>query len=141
MATATEHATTVLTLPLPPSPNRWPSHPIVLQREKDRYRAEAWVAAYRQRMPPLDPPRRVRIRARFYVPRHQRDPDNLTASLKWVFDALRQKQQGGCRWRNGIGELRGYFVDDDPAHLELEGVDQYTDRRAPRLVLTIEPIT
>ena len=125
-----------LVLPLPPSPNRRAGNFYVAHSAKRKYQLAVWAAAYQQVVPPLEPPERVRVSARFYV-HAKRDPDNLTASLKYVLDALRQ-QQSSRAWRQGLGAWRGYFVDDDPAHLELGDVEQAVDRKNKRLELTIE---
>lgn len=65
----------------------------------------------------------MRIDALFWM-RQRRDEDNLNASLKFVLDALRQKQQGAMRWREGLWLPCGYFVDDDPEHMKLGDVWQ-----------------
>jgi len=110
-----------LVLPIPPSPNGWKrTHPVALQVQKDEYREAAWVRAISQVKPTRDPPELVTIRATFYTARCTRDEDNLTASMKWVIDALKQRQTGHVRWRQGIADLCGYLVDDDPAHLTLD---------------------
>lgn len=71
----------------------------------------------------------------------QRDQDNLIASLKWVLDALKQRQDGKVGWRLGICDTMGYFVDDDPAHLTLGDVWQNRcSRDLQGLVLEIEPV-
>lgn len=114
-----------LTLPLPPSPNEWPSHHMAEHRAKRKYQREAWLAAVQQSKPPRHPPKRVKIAVTLYVYR-ERDEDGITGSLKWLLDALRQKQRGNLRWREGIADRCGYFIDDDPSHLELVSADQET---------------
>lgn len=108
-------------LPLPISPNRREKHPIKQQVQKDEYRKAAWEAALRQHKPSRDPPAKVVVKATLYLAKLLRDDDNANGSVKWVLDALRQKQQGAMRWRQGIADLCGYFIDDDPSHLTLAG--------------------
>ena len=130
-----------LFLPLPPSPNRTPTgHWAVRHRAKRDYQLECWVAAYDRAIPPSgeDIPRKVEVSAVFYVKR-KRDEDNLTASLKWTLDALKWNQPSHA-WKRGIGDQRAYFFDDDPDHLTLGSVTQHTDRKAPRVELTIAEI-
>lgn len=128
----------VLALPEPSSPNRAPSHAMVRHRGKRGYQRLAWGMACAQCVPPAEPPARVRIDAHFRL-HLLRDDDNLRASLKYVLDALRQRQ-ANPRWRRGIYEDRGYFIDDDPAHLALGDVTQAIDRRDRGLTLVITPI-
>lgn len=110
-----------LDLPLPPSPNKiLNSHHMKIARRKNAYRKEAWVAAVMQSLPVRDPPDRVKIHATIYYSRNPRDPDNAVASLKWALDTLRQKQVGSIDWKQGIANEKAYFIDDSPAHMELE---------------------
>lgn len=125
-----------LVLPLPDSVNRWPKNEFAMHHVKRRYQHTVWAKAYNQTMPPMDPPRRAIMRASFYL-RNLRDEDNLKGSLKWVCDALKQSQQS-TKWRKGLGEARGYFVDDNPACLTIAEPEQTIDRKNPRLVITIE---
>lgn len=129
-----------LTLPLPPSPNRLKRNPFALQAQKDEYREACWIAALRQSKPDRDPPTKVALAATFYLARTMRDEDNLRASLKFPLDALRQKQTGAMRWRNGLADKCGYFVDDDPGHLTIALVEQVkvSTVKEERLVLTLE---
>lgn len=136
-----------LVLPIPPSPNTWPSHSIARQVKKDIHRREVWMAAIAQHRPTMDPPVRVVVHATFHLARTLRDEDNLRASLKWTLDALRQVQQGDVRWRwwHGAGVYHecGYFLDDDPAHMTLGRVEQVRVRtkKEERLLLRIEDVT
>ncbi len=127
-----------LFLPLPPSPNSLGGHHHALHRAKRKYQREAWVAAVCQDPPSDPPPARVIVRADFRV-RNLRDDDNLSASLKWVLDALRQRQRGKLHWRQGLYDQRGYFVDDDPTHLILSDVSQRIDRKQAGVTLTVTP--
>lgn len=112
-----------LVLPLPPSPNRsrgrW-----ALYRAKRAYQRECWLAACGQELPPHTPPAHVRVKAARYYAKHPQDDDNAVASLKWPLDALKQLQRGKLDWRQGVCPTRGFFVDDDPGHLTLLGVEQ-----------------
>jgi len=131
-----------LVLPIPPSPNRWKHHPMELHRQKNAYRKQAWAQAVVQVKPTRDPPERVRVRATFYMARLTRDEDNLTASLKFVGDCLKQRQTGDLWWRQSVADLCGYFTEDDPAHLILEKPVQLRvkTKREERLELEIEGI-
>lgn len=130
-----------LTLPLPPSPNRWKKHPLAFQRQKDEYREAAWLAAIQQHKPTHEPPPMVLLVATLYLARMMRDDDNLKGSMKFPLDALRRNQTGAMRWRNGLYVEQGYFVDDDPKHLTIVRVEQIKVAKVAdeRLVLTLEP--
>lgn len=108
----------VLTLPVPPSPNKWASHPQVRHREKRRYQRAAWIAAVQQSRPQSNPPAVVHVTAMLGLMK-LRDEDNSYASAKWALDALRQNQKGDLGWRERISETWGYFIDDDPGHMSL----------------------
>ena len=108
-------------------------------REKREYQRDAWLAAILQEKPPRSPPERVRVQATLYV-HNLRDDDNAAGGLKWALDALRQKQSGDLRWREGIADLCGYFIDDDPGHLVLAKPKQVIDRLRPRLDLVVEAV-
>ena len=126
-------------LPVPISPNRWKSNPYALQAQKDDYRKQVWAAALAQGRPFRDPPSKVHITATFYLCK-LRDEDNL--SLKWTLDALRAKQQGAMRWRQGIADKCAYFVDDSPDHMTMSKPTQVKvkTRKEERLELTITPV-
>ena len=52
------------------------------------------------RKPMKDPPSRAQLHATFYV-KQKRDEDNLTASLKWLLDAVKQRawrSEGADHW-------------------------------------------
>ena len=123
-------------LPVPISPNRWKSNPYAQQAQKDEHRAQVWAAALLQGRPTRDPPDRVHITATFYLCK-LRDEDNL--SVKWTLDALRAKQQGAMRWRQGIADQCAYFVDDSPDHMTMDKPVQVKvkTRKEERLVLEI----
>lgn len=126
-----------LVLPLPDSPNRWPSHPMAEHRAKNEYRRAAWVRLLMQGKPPRDPPQFVKVRATFYLPR-RRDEDNLAASLKWPCDTIKQDNgNDSLTWRQGVATECGWLVDDSPEHMELVAVEQVTDRENPRLELEL----
>lgn len=125
-----------LTLPLPPSPNQWPSHPMEKSRQKNDYRKRAWVAAIQQHPPVIHPPERVVATALCRV-HNLRDEDNLAGALKWTWDALKQEQNGAMRWRQGVADRKGYLVDDDPAHLHVASVEQEIDRNEQGVDLTL----
>lgn len=113
----------MISLALPEPPNlanaRW--HWRKKNRLRKGYIEEAWYMAIRQHRPPKQPPERVRIRAHLRL-WNLRDDDNLTASLKWPIDALSGR----------------YFVDDDPAHMEIESVTQEINRRNRGIDIMIE---
>ena len=125
-----------LILPLPPSPNRTPTgHWAVRHRAKRDYQRQCWMAAVVQAMPSHDCACKVKVKATFYIGR-KRDEDNLVASLKWVLDALKLRQPS-VDWRGGVSTEKGYFLDDDPDHLELAEVKQVTKRKPHFLELEI----
>ncbi|NIR76743.1 MAG: hypothetical protein GWO12_16830 [Gemmatimonadetes bacterium] len=125
-----------LTLPVPPSPNEWPKHPMQLARKKNHYRRQVWIEAIQQHKPWMEPPHKVVASATFYV-WNKRDEDNLTASLKWTLDALKRDQTGKMHWREGVADMKGYIIDDDPEHLTVVKPSQEIDREDPRLVLIL----
>ena len=130
-----------LILPVPPSPNRWPSHPLARQREKNEYRKRCWAAAIVQAKPDRDPPCEVRVSATLYLCR-LRDEDNASASLKWTLDALKQRQEADPWWRQGIADQCGWFVDDSPVHMSLGDVTQerVPKRKHERVEITVESL-
>lgn len=133
-----------LVLPVPPGPNQWKRHPMALHRQKMEYQREAWLAAIRQHKPMRDPPEHVEVRPTLYLSRKIRDEDNAAASVKFALDALRQKQQGDLKWREGIAHLCGYFIDDDAEHMTLclpvEQIRVKTDKeRRLELEITVQP--
>lgn len=128
-----------LTLPLPPSPNTLPAHHMAAHREKNDYRRRCWVEAIGQHKPWRDPPEKVVMFARFRLLR-KRDEDNLAASLKWVLDALKQKQEGDVWWRQGVYDRCGYLLDDGPDHLALASTTQETVGHVKDAALEIEII-
>lgn len=130
----------LLVLPLPPGPNQWPSHPMRLHKAKRAYQRAAWMAAIQQTTPHADPPEMVRIQAHRYG-WNRLDEDGASASLKWVLDALRQKQRGKLDWRQGIYPTRGYLIDDDPQHCTVSTPEQTISRADARLILLIEEDT
>jgi hypothetical protein len=108
-------------------------------REKLAYKSEAWLAAVISDCRPLHPdsiPRFVRIEAVLYV-KQLMDEDALGARLKWVIDCLKWKQDGPCKWKQGIMDERAYIWDDDPAHCTLARPTQRVDRKKPRVELGI----
>lgn len=114
-------------------------------RVKNKAKREAWQSAIGQAEPPVHPPQRVTIHAHFLVKR-RRDEDKLPASLEWILDALKQKQQvqaiSKTRFtREGVPLYleRGYFVDDDPKHLSLICTQDTAKGREPGLTLRITP--
>jgi hypothetical protein len=129
-----------LVLPLPDSVNAWPRSKMALHHVKMRYQLEAWVAACSQCRPTHEPPSFVAMNATFYI-RNKRDEDNLKGSLKWVCDALKQAQvrdeYGRVKWRAGVADEKGYFVDDDPKHLTIAEPAQHVDRKNPRLEIEL----
>ena len=126
-----------LELPVPPSPNtvNTRSH-MARHRSKRKYQKAAWIAAIKQSEPFTDPPTHVVMHAHFRL-HNLRDDDNLQASLKWLVDALRQAQTGKD-WRAGVYSRRGYFVDDNPAHMTLGTVTQEIQRKNKGVTVTIE---
>lgn len=128
----------ILLLPLPPSRNvvEGLRHPLHAHTAKRRYQKKCWAAAVSQQKPDRDPPEHVTIRAHFRV-HNLRDDDGL--DLKWVLDTLRQAQTGNLRWRKGLYDECGYFIDDDPAHLTLLKSTQAVDRKNKSLTLEILP--
>jgi len=129
----------VLTLPLPPSPNKvFRQHYFIANSTKNSYRWQAWKKANDQHWPSHNPPSPAVLDAEFCL-QNLRDEDNLYASLKWVLDALKKVQAGDVAWRRNVRDTMGYFVDDDPRHLTLGKVTQRIDRRHKRVVVTITP--
>lgn len=126
----------VLTLPVPPSPNRVNTrNHMARHRSKRKYQKRAWSVAINQAKPWRDPPAHVTVHAHFRV-HNLRDHDNLKGSLKWTLDALRQKQSGKD-WRNNVYSLCGFLVDDNPEHMTLGEVTQEIDRANKGVTLTI----
>lgn len=80
--------------------------------------------------------------AHFRLATKPRDFENLVMSLKYVRDALKQRQpeDDPLRWREGLYVDKGFFVDDDPSRCELADVTQETGAEEPGLRVTIEPI-
>jgi hypothetical protein len=100
-------------LPLPPRRNELEAmHPIHKGKRKNAYRARVWVAAIQQHKPSLEPPEHVHLKTMFHV---KRAGDEDGYDLKWLLDTFGQKQKTG--WRQGIADLKGFYIDDDPAHL------------------------
>jgi len=126
----------VLDLPEPPNMANRRVH----WSERDRWKARAWAVACSQSLPFAASPERVIVSANFRL--HQlMDEDNLAARLKLVLDCLRQNQAGKVRWRGGLFIARGYFFDDDPAHMELGTVTQEVDRKNRGVtVIVADPI-
>lgn len=122
-----------ITLPLPPSTNAV-SEGRAAHYQKKAYQERAWVAAIQQRVPLHDPPERVTVRMHFYV-HNLRDEDNRDTSVKWILDALKQKQRGSLAWRQGAYDQRGYFIDDDPRHMTLGRITQEILRSHKRAVI------
>ena len=130
----------VLELPEPPVLSNARGHWYVRARRIREYKAQAWFAAIQQVRPAPDPPRRVRVDAHFRL-WNLRDVDNLVGSAKYVLDALKQNiRMQHLGFRDGILDQRGFFWDDDPAHLELGTVTQEIDRKHRGLTLTIVPL-
>ena len=131
----------ILDLPLPPSPNAVATHnPLHLHGSKRKYQKKCWAVAIAQAKPPRDPALAVRVDAHFRVHNIRDEADNLPASLKWVLDSLRQKQQGKLNWRQGIYDKCGYFIDDNPRHLIKGDVTQVIDRKNKGLTLVLTVI-
>jgi hypothetical protein len=128
----------LLFLPVPPSPNTRPkSHWGPIHRWVKKAKQEAWFAAVQQHAPTKTPPEKVVIHAIFAL-QNRRDHDNLVASLKPVLDALKLPGRSPANWRLGCADEKGYFVDDDPAHMTLE-VQQIQVDGEPSLSLAIRP--
>lgn len=127
-----------LTLPLPPDPWAIPPHPMERAKVKNRYRREAWAAVIQQEKPWIAPPAFVEVTAVFFT-QNPWDEDNRTAGLKFILDALKQEQTGNMRWRQGISDRCGYFIDDDPGHMRLTGIPgDERERERPRVEIIIE---
>ena len=122
-----------LKLPVPPSPNALPSHPMELHKVKNRYRRDAWLRAVSQHKPIMDPPEFVTVMAIFYTSQEW-DEDNLSAGMKFVLDCLKQKQTGKVAWKQGLFMDAGYFIDDDPSHMKLDGIPIQAINRNDRRV-------
>lgn len=124
-------------LPEPPSLNAAPQHPMQRVRWKNDVRRRTWEAAISQHMPVSDPPDPVLVKAHLRL-HNERDPDNLVSSLKYTLDSLRLPDEGdNLRYRGGLYESKGYFVDDSPEHMVLDEVTQEIDRSNRGLTLTI----
>jgi hypothetical protein len=109
----------VLELPEPPNIANARLHWAAKQRHRKAYMHDTYLLAMSQHRPPKPVPQKARIAAHLRL-WNLRDEDNLTASLKWVLDALK-----------GV-----YFVDDSPAHLEVAKPTQEI-RRSDRGVTCI----
>jgi hypothetical protein len=124
-------------LPVPPSRNVTDgTHHMKYHREKRAYQREVWLAAIDQHPPSLEPPEYVTMSVVFMLKR-LRDRDNLDA--KWACDALKQRQIS-AKWKGGIADKKGYFIDDDPTHLDLQLVaqTQVADRECMAIMLSWE---
>lgn len=120
-----KHPTLTLTLPLPPSRNVTAGmHHMALHRITSDYKRRAWLAALGQHAPrhPEDLPRAVDLHLTFLT-KWERDEDGCDP--KYAIDALKAKQRGKVAWRNGLAVEKGYFVDDNPDHAKLVGVQQF----------------
>ena len=110
-----------------------------LVKQKNAYKRDVFFAACSQVAPSSSPPEIVVVEYELYLVR-LRDTDNAWASLKWAIDALRLPRKGeSVHWRNGISERKGYLVDDDPAHIVEDTLEQFVSNK-PRLVVTISPV-
>ena len=114
----------VIVLPLPPrelSPNARP-HWAAKARAVQRYREAAYLSALAER--PVAPLPVARVTSRFFFrTRRRRDRDNLLASLKPAFD--------------GIADARVVANDAGMIHMPVE---QYVDRRDPRVEIAVEAV-
>jgi len=114
----------VIVLPLPSrelSPNARP-HWAAKARAVRRYRETAYLSALASR--PARPMRAAKVTARFFFrSRRRRDRDNLLASLKPAFD--------------GLADARVVADDAGMVHMPVE---QYVDRRNPRVELVVEAL-
>lgn len=124
-------AALVVTLPLPPralSPNARP-HWAAKAKAVQGYREAAYLSALAKRPGSLRgrrdrPTRLARVTARFYFRnRRRRDGDNLLASLKPAFD--------------GIADAGVVANDSGMIHMPVE---QYVDRKNPRVELVVETL-
>ena len=115
----------VIVLPLPPrelSPNARP-HYMAKARAVKRYRQTAWLCALAVR--PRQPLQTARVTSRFFFRTcRRRDRDNLLASLKPAFD--------------GIADARVVTNDAGMIHMPVE---QYVDRRDPRVEVAVEAVS
>lgn len=124
----------VLKLPLPPSKNRQPKHPMARHKWVSDTKKATWLAAAAgpeniNHRPTSTPPHHQLVTAHFEIPYNLRDHGGLQESLKPVMDALKIKHHGGIskksgkpygdqlKWRNGILVEFGYFIDDGPEYL------------------------
>jgi crossover junction endodeoxyribonuclease RusA len=114
----------VIVLPLPPrelSPNARP-HWAAKARAVKHYREAAYLSSLAER--PCRPLQAARVTARFFFrTRRRRDRDNLLASLKPAFD--------------GIADARVVANDAGMIHMPVE---QYVDRRDPRIEIVVEAV-
>lgn len=133
----------VLNLPAPMSTNQWPKHPMSLHKAKAYYMALAWAEALtNETLPFRDPPPMMQVESTFLL-RNLRDEDNLKGSLKWALDAFSASAKGKLKWRSGIMDRCGYWVDDSPRHLRIHEPEQVVTRGydAQTLKLTITEVT
>lgn len=126
---------------IPPAPNDWPKHHMAEHRAKNKYRAYAWAQAVQQVKPPRDPWEKVIVNARFHLWTLRDELDGLPGSLKWLLDALKQKQSGSDasvrHWRNGLAVECGYFIDDHPKYARTGKVSQVINRARQYLEIAI----
>jgi len=115
----------VIVLPLPPrelSPNARP-HWAVKARAIRQYRETAYLSALAVR--PARPWQTAKVTACFFFrTRRRRDRDNLLASLKAAFD--------------GIADARVVANDAGMIHMPVE---QYVDRKNPRVEIVVEALS
>lgn len=132
--------TITLVVPMPPTPNsRSKAHPMATHRAAEAYKRQVWEAVIQQVTPLQDPPARVRLRSRFKFYGKRMDRDNRWGAMKWLVDALKQRQLGDAKFRGMVADQAGYFVDDDDRFLLMEEPEVVPGRHEPQVVeLTLE---
>ena len=129
-------------LPLPLPANDLAAHPKAQHHQKNRYRQRAWTSAIMGTKPLRDPWQKVRVTITYILaPDDGHDDDAYKAmGTKWVLDTLKQRQKGKLDWRQAY-ELCGFFIDDDPKHMEL-GAEFVlrTMEREPGVYVTISEV-
>jgi hypothetical protein len=126
----------VLELPAPESPNKRGGHKMTVAKQRNAYKRAVWNAAVQQVIPFHDPPPYARVDVDLYLC-GDRDEDNDWGSLKWLLDALKQRQRS-TRFRQTHPQ-QGYFVDDDRDHIALVLDVPARVKENPRAVVTITP--
>lgn len=123
--------TVVLRVPMPPARNKVEgAHFQKLARLKNAYRQLVWNAALESgQLKHADQLQELRTVSLTWSIGQElpHDQDAWDYAGKWVLDALKQKQRGKMRWRQGLGDQKGLLLDDSPSYCRWLGTKVYDD--------------